>query len=65
MRLQHGGPGYVLDETANLAGWKILREMVKHIWPRDQPRLKARVIIALGLLVGAKVSQSQLPSLFF
>lgn len=64
MRLQHGGPGYVLDETANLAGWKILREMVKHIWPRDQPRLKARVIIALGLLVGAKLMNVTIPFFF-
>lgn len=38
-----------------LSGWKILRVMFKHIWPRDQPKLKARVVVALGFLVGAKV----------
>ncbi len=41
---------------AQLSGWKIIKEMLKHIWPRDHPKLKARVVIALGLLVGAKVS---------
>jgi len=48
---------HVVDESAELAGWRIIREMVKHIWPREHPKLKARVVIALGLLVGAKVNQ--------
>ena len=47
------------DEKAELSGWKIIREMLKHIWPRDRPGLKARVIVALGLLVGAKVLMQQ------
>ena len=45
----------VEGDTKDLAGWKILKEMVKHIWPRNQPGLKARVVAAFGLLVGAKV----------
>ncbi len=48
----------MVDESAGeLSGWKILREMMRHIWPSDQPSLKARVVIAVGLLVGAKVRQ--------
>ncbi len=54
-RHQHGGPGFVTGGEADLAGWKIIGEMVRHIWPRDHPALKARVVGALGLLVGAKV----------
>ena len=42
-------------DTAKLEGWKIIREMIRHIWPKEHPSLKARVIIALGLLIGAKV----------
>ena len=42
------------EEVTKIAGWRIIREMLKHVWPRDQPTLKARVVIALGLLVGAK-----------
>ena len=60
-RCQFGGPGSVVSNSkTELAGWKIIREMVKHIWPRDQPKLKARVVIAVGLLVGAKVQYSWL-----
>ena len=58
LRRQHAGPGfaYVTDESVQIAGWKIIRVMLRHIWPRDQPSLKARVVIAVGLLIGAKVS---------
>ena len=47
-------------DEADLAGWKIIREMVRHIWPSDNPALKARVVGAVGLLVGAKVRESVL-----
>ena len=42
-------------DTAKLEGWRIIREMLRHVWPKEQPSLKARVVIALGLLAGAKV----------
>ena len=50
------GAHSVTDDKADLAGWKIIREMIRHIWPRDQPDLKLRVVAALGLLVSAKVT---------
>ncbi len=57
-RFQHG-PGFPLvgtgEEVDKIAGWQIIREMLRHVWPRDQPKLKIRVVLALGLLVGAKV----------
>ena len=34
--------------------------MLKHIWPRDRPSLKVRVVVAIGLLFGAKVSKRKL-----
>ena len=43
------------DEVVEISGWKIVRVMLKHVWPKDQPSLKARVVIAVGLLFGAKV----------
>lgn len=49
-------PGsYVTEGQVELSGWKILKSMWGHIWPRDKPSLKARVVAALGLLIGAKV----------
>lgn len=50
------------DEGPKLNGWKIVREMVRHIWPREHPTLKVRVVTALSLLVGAKVRQVVLVS---
>ncbi|XP_064405109.1 iron-sulfur clusters transporter ABCB7, mitochondrial-like isoform X2 [Halichondria panicea] len=58
------GPGNVTGETAKLEGWRIIKEMLRHIWPREQPSLKARVVIALGLLVGAKLANVQVPFFF-
>ena len=50
------GPHSVTDDSAELAGWRIIREMLRHIWPQDRPDLKLRVVGALGLLVSAKVT---------
>lgn len=42
----------------------ILKSLLKYIWPKDSPGTKARVIIALSLLVGAKVLNVQVPFIF-
>ena len=55
VRVQHGA-AYVTDDTAEISGYKILRVMVRNIWPKDQPALKARVLVAVGLLFGSKAS---------
>jgi hypothetical protein len=34
---------------------RILRELGQYIWPKDRPDLRARVGIALGLLMASKV----------
>ena len=39
-------------------------KLAENIWPRDSPRTKIRVIGALGLLVGAKVLNVQVPFYF-
>ena len=36
-------------DTAEISGRKILKEMMRHVWPRAQPGIKARVVVALGL----------------
>ena len=33
----------------------MMKEMMKYIWPKGELSLKARVVFAIGLLVGAKV----------
>ena len=43
---------------------QILRGMRTHLWPANQPALKARVVGAVGLLLGAKVLNVQVPFFF-
>nr|KAJ3419422.1 Iron-sulfur clusters transporter atm1, mitochondrial [Polyrhizophydium stewartii] len=42
----------------------IVREMLKYLWPRDDWRVKARVVTAVTLLVGGKLLNVSVP-LFF
>ena len=34
---------------------QILSAMLTYVWPKDRPDLRARVVLSLGLLAGAKV----------
>lgn len=51
-------------EPAKIAEANILRSMMTHLWPKDQPALKLRVVGALGLLLGSKVLNVQVPFFF-
>ena len=42
-----------------MTGIDILRAMMTYIWPKGNPAIKLRVITALSLLVGAKVSEAK------
>ncbi|KAF3903295.1 hypothetical protein AA313_de0200282 [Arthrobotrys entomopaga] len=46
------------------ADWAILMDMVHYIWPKDNMGTRIRVGLALGLLVGAKVLNVQVPFFF-
>jgi hypothetical protein len=39
------------------ADWRIVKNLVRHLWPKDDWSVKARLIMALSLLVGGKVSR--------
>ena len=39
------------------ADWRIVKNLIRHLWPRDEWSVKARLIVALSLLVGGKVSR--------
>eukprot|EP00051_Salpingoeca_urceolata_P010965 m.134736 g.134736 ORF g.134736 m.134736 type:complete len:736 (-) comp16922_c0_seq2:51-2258(-) len=65
--LQMGGPtpgkldlGMDDDKTTG----EVVRTMFQHIWPREHPALKARVVGALGFLVTAKALNVTVPFLF-
>jgi ATP-binding cassette subfamily B (MDR/TAP) protein 7 len=46
------------------ADWAIMKEMARYLWPADSPGTKVRVALAVGLLVGAKVLNVQVPFYF-
>ncbi|KAI9089612.1 iron-sulfur clusters transporter ATM1 [Phlyctochytrium arcticum] len=52
-----------VTETA-AADWQIIRELFTYLWPKDHPGIKARVVIALSLLVGGKILNVNVPILF-
>ena len=43
---------------------RIITTLLAYVWPVGHPFLRARVVVALGLLVGAKVLNIQVPFLF-
>jgi ABC transporter ATM len=43
------------------ADWAIMKEMSQYLWPKDSWRDKTRVLLAVGLLVGGKVLNVQVP----
>ncbi|KAL9624304.1 MAG: hypothetical protein Q9160_001551 [Pyrenula sp. 1 TL-2023] len=54
----------VSSKEQRKADWAIMKEMAKYLWPKDDWGTKLRVGTALGLLVGAKVLNVQVPFYF-
>lgn len=46
------------------ADWAIMKEMSKYLWPKDNVGTRARVGLSVGLLVGAKLLNVQVPFYF-
>ncbi|KAK0649258.1 P-loop containing nucleoside triphosphate hydrolase protein [Cercophora newfieldiana] len=60
-------PLATIDKTAQeqrKADWAIMKNMSKYLWPKDSFGDKMRVVLAVGLLVGAKVLNVQVPFYF-
>ncbi|WP_184435493.1 ABCB family ABC transporter ATP-binding protein/permease [Roseospira goensis] len=41
--------------------WRVLRRLLPHLWPKDAPALRARMVLAMGLLLLAKVATVYVP----
>lgn len=60
-------PLAAIDKTTQeqrKADWAIIKEMSQYLWPKDSFGTKLRVGLAVGLLVGAKVLNVQVPFYF-
>lgn len=56
-----------VDLTNNdkaISGREMMNTIVGHIWPPNKPLIKARVVLAVSLLVGAKLVNVQVPFIF-
>ncbi|CAH0386894.1 unnamed protein product [Bemisia tabaci] len=51
-------------EGEKVSSMQMLEAMTSYIWPQDQPEIRNRVKVAMGLLVGAKVLNIGVPFLF-
>jgi len=49
---------------ADIGGWAIIKKVLGYCWPKNQPNIRARVVVALSMLIGAKVVNVQVPFLF-
>lgn len=48
----------------HVTGWMIIRQMLRYLWPKDKPGIKFRVVVAVGLLIGSKVINVEVPFIF-
>ncbi|XP_011140678.1 ATP-binding cassette sub-family B member 7, mitochondrial [Harpegnathos saltator] len=53
-----------LQDKPEITSTDMLKAMLKYIWPEDDPEIRKRVKIAVGLLVGAKVLNVIVPFTF-
>ncbi|WWD20363.1 iron-sulfur clusters transporter ATM1, mitochondrial [Kwoniella shandongensis] len=56
--------GPKVDKSQDKTDWSIIVKLAGNIWPKDNPKVKLRVIGALTLLVAGKVLNVQVPFFF-
>ncbi|SCU79526.1 LADA_0B01288g1_1 [Lachancea dasiensis] len=52
------------SKTPTVSELKIMKDLFRYIWPRGDNKVKTRVLIALGLLIGSKLLNVQVPFFF-
>lgn len=58
------GPARLPETPTEVKESLIVRQLMRDVWPVDQPKLRARVVAAMGLLVASKVLNVQVPFFF-
>ncbi|XP_077540244.1 iron-sulfur clusters transporter ABCB7, mitochondrial-like isoform X2 [Haemaphysalis longicornis] len=48
----------------SVGSWSIIRQMFVYLWPKEKPEIRTRVVIALGILILAKVINIGVPFIF-
>nr|WP_309621750.1 ABC transporter ATP-binding protein/permease [Novosphingobium sp.] len=52
------------DPAARHEGWGTLRRFLPYLWPADRPGLRARIVVALALVVASKLIQLSMAWLY-
>lgn len=52
------------SKAPTLSELKILKDLFRYIWPKGNNKVRIRVLIALGLLISAKILNVQVPFFF-
>ncbi|XP_068225783.1 iron-sulfur clusters transporter ABCB7, mitochondrial, partial [Palaemon carinicauda] len=55
---------YMGVSTREVTGREMISALASYVWPKGNPAVKGRVITALGLLIGAKLLNVQVPFIF-
>jgi ATP-binding cassette subfamily B (MDR/TAP) protein 7 len=53
-----------IPEGKGVNTWEVTKIFLRYLWPKDAPALRRRVLIAIALLIGAKVLNVQVPIIF-
>ncbi|KAJ7074357.1 P-loop containing nucleoside triphosphate hydrolase protein [Mycena amicta] len=56
--------GNVSAKEQRQTDWKIVKTLVKHVWPQNDWRTKGTVIFGFGLLISSKILNVQVPYIF-
>ncbi|KDE04883.1 iron-sulfur clusters transporter ATM1 [Microbotryum lychnidis-dioicae p1A1 Lamole] len=54
----------ISDKEQSRRDWEIIKKLVPNVWPKNDWSTKTRVLLALGLLVGGKLLNIQVPFFF-
>lgn len=54
-------PANKKTRARDVEGWPTLKRFLPYLWPRDKPGLRARIAIAMGLVLAAKAVTLALP----
>ncbi|XP_046391911.1 iron-sulfur clusters transporter ABCB7, mitochondrial isoform X2 [Ischnura elegans] len=57
-------PKVGLPDENKVTGMQMVKSMLSYIWPKDDPSIKNRVMLAVGLLMGAKFMNVAVPFIF-
>ena len=52
---------YSVSDPGATGGWRALRSLLPYLWPRGEPSLRLRVVLAMAMLVAARAASVYIP----